>query len=194
MENSIQLNGKIEVKFGWDAYPRQYSGGLIGGLTRKPIDIDCDAGLLLCGKDKKPISGDLSECYVNYENSRMFENAILHYGDNTTGGDLDDEIIFINLDALPAQVESIIFTLDLFKEKKKIGTGKIQNTFVRIVLQDTKEEFGRCDFSNLGGGTKLVECGMLYRVGTDRWTFQPLKSSYNVKNVGEYVDKVRFRN
>ena len=39
MNSEAVLSGKIEVRFGWDAYPKQYSGGLIAGLRNPSTDI-----------------------------------------------------------------------------------------------------------------------------------------------------------
>lgn len=94
MRNTKTLSGMIEARFGWDAYPRQYSGGMISGLLQsKSTNIDCDAGALLCGIDGKPLSTDVEKCFINYNVTSMYDSAIMHCGDNQTGSQDDDEII-----------------------------------------------------------------------------------------------------
>lgn len=187
MNNKIFLSDKIEARFGWDAFPRQYSGGLISGLKNSTTNIDCDAGVLLCGNDGRPISSDTNECFLNYAVPNMFDSAILHHGDNQTGLKEDDEIISIDLSGVPETVNSIIFTLDLFKEKKKISAGKIQNIFLRIIDAESGEEIIRSDFSHLGPGTKLVTAGRITRTDNERWLFEPLTDAYSVKDIDEFI-------
>lgn len=190
MNGKAVLSGKIEIRFGWDAFPKQYSGGLIAGLRNPSTDIDCDAGALLCGDDGKPISSNANECFLNYAVTNLCDSAILHQGDNQTGLDEDDEIISIDLSKIPETVKSIILTLDILKEKKKIGIGKIQNTFARIINAASGEEIARSDFSHLGAATKLVVAGSILRMENGQWLFEPLAEAYSVKNIDEFIRTV----
>ena len=164
---------KICVKFGWDAFSKQYSGGLISGLLNKPMAIDCDGSAFFCDKAGRPVSEELDGCCVYYDNRSLFDSAALHGGDNKTGEGADDEEIAMDLDRMPPQVDRILLTLDMLKEKKKIGTGKIQNAFVRITDADSGEEICRCDLDGLGMGTRFVAAGMLRR-GSSGWRFEAL--------------------
>lgn len=188
MDSKIFLPDKIEARFGWDVFPRQYSGGLISGLRNSVTEIDCDAGVLLCGGDNKPVSPDVSECFLNYAVPDKFDSSILHHGDNQNGFKEDDEIISIDLPRIPETVKSISLTLDIYKEKKKIGTGKIQNTFVRIIDTESGEELARSDFNHLSAGTKLVVAGRITRTDRSQWLFEPATEAYSVKNVDEFIN------
>ena len=188
MNSKAVLSGKIEARFGWDAFPRQYSGGLISGLRNSSTEIDCDAGALLYGDDSKPISPNVCECFLNYAAPDKFDSSLLHHGDNQTGFKEDDEIISIDLPRIPETIKSIFLTLDIFKEKKKIGTGKIQNTFVRIIDTESGEELARNDFNHLGAGTKLVVAGRIIRADRSQWLFEPLTESYSVRNIEEFIN------
>lgn len=148
-KDSVSVSGVVEARFGWNAFPRQHSGGLIGGLFDKEVSIDCDARTVFCNKDGSPISPRLEDCCLYYGNMTMFDGAAVHQGDNQTGGKGDDEIIMLDLDKLPAQVEQVILTLDLLKEKKRIGTGKIQEAFMRIIDMESGYECERIDYSHL---------------------------------------------
>ena len=138
--SAIISEEKIEIRFGWDAYPRQRSMGLIGGLLTESTFVDCDACAVFCDRNRKPISAQRNNICLSYDNDFMFNGAACHRGDNKTGEDFDDEIITLNLNALPVEVETIIFTLDFFKERKKSTIGKIQNTFIRITKGENSEE------------------------------------------------------
>ena len=190
MKSKVFLSGKIEARFGWDAFPKQYSGGLIYGLRYSKTGIDCDAGALLCGDNGKPISSNPNECFLNYAISNMFDSAILHHGDNQTGLKSDDEIITIDLLRIPESIKSIILTLDLFKEKKKIGNSKIHNTFVRIVNTEIGGEVARNDFNHLGLGKRLVVVGKIIRIDSNQWLFDPVEESYSVKSFEEFIKKL----
>lgn len=191
----IRISGDVEIRFGWDAYPRQYSRGLIGALLDKNKDttaVDCDGSAIFCDKYGHPISEDIQGCCVNYRNMRMFNSAAIHNGDNTTGDLYDDEIISLNLREIPANVESIVFTLDVFKEKKWM-TGKISNTFLRITVKDSDDELCRCDFCNLGINTKLIVAGKLVR-NDDNWFFNSNGGGVQVKSLEEFIVRLRSDN
>lgn len=169
-KDSISVSGMVEARFGWNSFPRQRSGGLIGGLLDKEVSIDCDAKAFFCKEDGTPISSRLEGCCLYYGNMNMFDGAAVHQGDNQIGGKGDDEIIMLDLNKLPAQVEQVILTLDLLKEKKHIGTGRIQEVFVRIVDQKTGDELVWDDISNLHSGSKIVIVGRIQRSGAG-WVF-----------------------
>ena len=60
---------------------------------------------------------------------------VLHTGDNKDGeGDGDDEAVIVNLTALPADVQSIVFAVTIH-EAAALGQnfGQVENAFIRIV-------------------------------------------------------------
>ena len=167
------ISGKIEVRFGWESFPRQYSGGLLAGLMNKPMEIDCDASAVFLNRDKRPVSKEMTESVLNYQNSRMFDEAALHLGDNTKGELADDEVLVLDLDRIPGEVETIAFTLDLFKEKK--------------VIPDSGDEVCRSDFCSLNSGMKLAVCGFLHRTEKG-WTFEAGQDSYNANDMKDALE------
>lgn len=189
-ETDLKKLSKICVKFGWDAFSKQYSGGLISGLLNKPLAIDCDGSAFFCDKTGRPISEELDGCCVYYDNRSLFDSAVLHGGDNKTGEDADDEEISMDLDRIPPQVDRILLTLDMLKEKKKIGTGKIQNAFVRITDAGSDEEICRCDFDGLGMGTRLIAAGKLQRGGSG-WKFKAFGKPLTVNSRKEFIELLR---
>ena len=82
----------------------------------------------------------------------------------------------------------IIFTLDLFKERKRSTIGKIQNTFVRIIQSEDTEEVARYDFNNLGSNRKLVVCGVLKRKNAEWQFLPPQHETPNVNTMSNFID------
>ena len=183
----IIANEKIEIRFNWDAYPKQRSLGLIGGLMAESTAVDCDACAIFCDRKGKPLSAQVKESCLSYDNASMFDGAARHKGDNRTGAGSDDETIILDLNALPAEVGAIVFTMDLFKERKQSTLGKIQNTFVRIIGTGNTGEITRYDFNNLGSNRKLVVCGTLKRESSG-WAFlPPRQETLNVSSMDEFI-------
>lgn len=190
MNNTVEckVGGVIEARFGWNAFPKQYSGGLISGLVNKNTAIDCDSRAIFCGKDGKPISLDMKDCCVSYDNKSMFDNAVVHGGDNQTGGN-DAENITFDLDSIPSEVDHIILSLDLLKEKKKIGFGKIQEAYLRLYIKDNGKEITGADIGHLNSDTKIVVAGRLKRVN-DEWCFAPDGTAYSSDSMEAFLDSI----
>ena len=185
MENERKLSGKITLNFGWDAYPRQYSGGLISGLlNRNDPSVDCDASAIFCGQNGRLIAKEAAQCCVNYSNLSMFDSAVVHSGDNQTGDRLYDEVITMDLDRIPSSVGVILLALDIFKEKKKVY-GKIQHAFLKVKDADTGSDIDTNNIVGLGGGTKLVIAGKLCRAG-DGWIFKRAPDCHSVDSMSQF--------
>ena len=67
------MDGKIEVRFNWDAFPRQYSGGLFGGLFGDSTSVDCDARAVFCDAEGMPVSPRNREACLSYLDPDMFQ-------------------------------------------------------------------------------------------------------------------------
>ena len=180
------INGKIEVRFNWDAFPRQYSGGLFGGLFGDSTSVDCDARAVFCDAEGVPVSLHNREACLSYLDPDMYDGAALHHGDNQTGHGKDDETISLDLTAIPPEVGRIFLTMDLFKEKRSIGFGRIQNPSIRILQAGSREELARSDFRNLGVDANLVAGGVLYREKKG-WSFIQKKDSYKVADMDAFL-------
>ncbi len=101
---------KIMVGLGWDE-AQQSKGGF---FSPKPQPIDCDASAILCGANGRVISNKASETCIYYGNLKHYSGAIVHQGDNLTGeGDGDDEQIMVDISKMPAQVEKVVFVVNI---------------------------------------------------------------------------------
>ena len=172
---------KIEARFGWDVYPRQYSSGLIGGLLSGSTAVDCDARAIFCDRHGKPLAQ-----HISYSTPSLFDGAAIHSGDNQVGDKEDDETITLDLPNIPEAVSSIILTLDLFKEKKPIKKGGFRSVFLRITDSMTKEEVVRCDTNSLNTNNKLVVLGIISR-NDSGWDFSLTEKPCQVKDIDAFL-------
>lgn len=162
---------RIMVGLGWDAV--QPKRGFF--FAPKPRDIDCDASVILCGADGKLISPDTRQCCVYFGNLSHPSGAIVHQGDNLTGaGEGDDEQIMVNLSRLPANVDKLVFVVNIYDANvRNQHFGMIENAFIRLV--DLKNNTELCRFNlteNYSGMTGMI-VGEIYR-RSGEWKFNAI--------------------
>ncbi len=165
---------QLMVGLGWDE--AQESTGLFGLFKKnKPAPIDCDASVILCGGDGKIISRTAQECCVFYGNLRHSSGAILHQGDNLTGGgEGDDEEIMVNLPAIPKAIEKLVFVVNIYDaDKRNQHFGMIKNAFIRIVDVDSKTEICRFNLSEDYSGMTGLVVGEIYKKN-GAWKFNAI--------------------
>ncbi|MBR1497916.1 MAG: TerD family protein [Oscillospiraceae bacterium] len=165
-ERGLELDRaqKIRVGFAWEQYERQRSRGLIAAaLSPMKTAVDCDASAFVLGKngDGTPALLGCASC----GELRVLGGSVVHRGDDRTGlGDGDDEQIDVDLDRLPEEAERIVFTLDLFKEKRfRLGLGGLSSVYVRITDRERGGEL--CRFDLRGSVQKAVSMCALRRSG-----------------------------
>lgn len=161
---------QVMVGLGWDEaeQPR-------GFFAPKPQPIDCDASAILCGANGRVVSNDVSQCCVYFGNLRHPSGAIVHQGDNLTGeGDGDDEQIMVNLPMVPAQVDKIVFVVNIYDARlRNQHFGMIRNAFIRLADMDYHTEICRFNLSeNYNNMTGLV-VGEIYRKNGE-WKFNAI--------------------
>lgn len=162
---------KIMVGLGWDEVEQKRHGF----FAPKPQDIDCDASVILCGADGKVISQDTKKCCVYFGNLTHESGAIQHQGDNLTGaGEGDDEQIMVNLPMVPAQVEKLVFVVNIYDANvRRQHFGLIRNAFIRLVDMRNNTEICRFNLSeNYEGMTGMI-VGEIYRKDGE-WKFNAI--------------------
>lgn len=176
----------VMVGLGWDEVKQ--SGGLFGIFSGKKQDIDCDASVLLCDANEKVISRRVEDYCIYFGNLRSRNDAVIHHGDNLTGGgEGDDEQITVNLEKLPPEVEHLIFCVNIYDAKARgQHFGMIENAFIRLVDMRNNKEICRYNLSeNYYGMTGLI-VGEIYRNGTE-WKFnaigQPLAEASRLGSI-----------
>lgn len=133
---------RVVMGLGWDVKKSKgwFSGG--GG------SIDLDASCLMFNSN-----GQLLD-QVWFQQLRSRDGSIVHGGDNRTGdGDGDDEVIKVDLTRVPADVKTLVFTVNSF-------TGdtfdRVENAFCRLVDETTGAEVARYNLSSSGPHTAQV--------------------------------------
>ena len=162
---------EILVGFGWTAYARQK--GILGRIRgRQQVAADCDGAAFLCGADGYVISEDLQKCCIYYNNTSLYDRAILHMGDNLSGeGDGDDEIIRIRLSQMPAEVTKIILVLNMFKDEPDRNSFRdLEDVFIRLTDAKNGEEICKVNLPEDQIDSNAVAGGVLERTRRG-WTF-----------------------
>ncbi|MDX3850277.1 TerD family protein [Streptomyces sp. AK02-01A] len=154
----------VLVGLGWDA--RSTTGA----------DFDLDASALLVGAGGKVVS---DQHFVFYNNLRSPEGSVEHTGDNLTGeGEGDDEAIKVDLAAVPAEVDKIVFPVSIHEaESRGQSFGQVRNAFIRVVNQAGGAELARYDLTEDASTETAMVFGELYRNGAD-WKFRAVGQGY----------------
>lgn len=154
---------RVIVGLGWDT--TRYDGGQ---------DYDLDASAFLLNANGKCRDENDFIFYNNLEGP-----GITHTGDNRDGeGDGDDEQLLINFDQVPSNVDRLAITVTIHDAlTRRQNFGQVRNAYVRLVDQDTNEEFLRYDLGeDFSIETAAVFCE-LYRYGND-WKFNAVGAGY----------------
>lgn len=103
---------------------------------------DLDASVFMLGENGK-VACD--EDFVFYNQLHGRNDAVVSRGDNLTGeGEGDDEVIIINFDKIPADIQKIVVVVTIHdSDKKHQNFGQVSNAFVRVAkLADEFDEIG----------------------------------------------------
>ncbi|MDR3154374.1 MAG: TerD family protein [Deltaproteobacteria bacterium] len=149
---------------GWDA--RSTDGS----------DFDLDASAFLLTSNGK-VRGDGD--FIFYNNLQSADGSVQHAGDNRTGeGEGDDEVILINLEKLPQQVEKIAVTVTIHDaDVRRQNFGQVSNAFIRVVNQDGGVEIARFDLSEDMSTETAMIFGEIYRHGGE-WKFKAVGQGF----------------
>ena len=155
----------VLVGLGWDA--RSTTGD----------DFDLDASALMLDQGGKVLS---DKHFIFFNNMTSPDGSVVHAGDNRTGeGDGDDEAIKVDLAAVPADVDKIVFPVSVYEaEARKQGFGQVRNAFIRVVNQDGGAEIARYDLTEDASTETAMVFGELYRNGAD-WKFRAVGQGYS---------------
>ena len=155
----------VLVGLGWDA------------RTTTGTDFDLDASALMLNSAGKVLS---DKHFIFFNNLTSPDGSVEHTGDNLTGeGEGDDETIKVNLAAVPADVEKIVFPVSIYDaQARQQGFGQVRNAFIRIVDQNGGAEIARYDLSEDASTETAMVFGELYRNGPE-WKFRAVGQGYS---------------
>ncbi|GAA4997621.1 TerD family protein [Kitasatospora paranensis] len=154
---------QVQIGLGWDAR----------STTGAPFDLDASA--LLCAGGR--VLGD--EYFVFYNNLRSPEGSVEHQGDNLTGdGDGDDEVVQVNLDLVPVQVDKVVFAVSIYDAEARIQNfGQVSNAYIRVVNLTDGQEIARYDLTEDASTETAMIFGELYRYQGE-WKFRAVGQGY----------------
>jgi tellurium resistance protein TerZ len=139
--------------------------GFFGGKKLKEIDLDASCILFDDG-------GQLID-QVWFQQLRSADGAILHTGDDRSGGGADNdpnEEIRVDLNAVNAAAKTLMFTINSFTGETFDG---IPNAFCVLKSVDDGSEIARYNLSNEGGRWTALVIAKLVRGGKG-WEFHAL--------------------
>ncbi|MEV0245042.1 TerD family protein [Nocardia sp. NPDC050712] len=154
----------VAVGLGWDT------------RTTTGADYDLDASALATGANLKVLS---DQHFIFYNNLKSPDGSIEHTGDNLTGeGEGDDEVINVNLAAVPPSITNIFFPVSIHDaDARGQSFGQIRNAFIRVVDRSNGAELARYDLSEDASTETAMVFGELYRHGGE-WKFRAIGQGY----------------
>ena len=154
---SLEKNSGLSKVFmgcGWDPAEKPKKQGFLSGLFGGggSDDIDLDASVIVFDEGKNKI--DL----VWFQQLKSSDGSIQHSGDNLTGeGDGDDEMIYVDLNALNPKAKYLVFTVNSFRGQ---SFNEVDNAFARLVDQSNNSEVCRYTLTEKGQHTGVVMASM----------------------------------
>jgi tellurium resistance protein TerZ len=139
---------KVIMGLGWDA--KKSGGGLLKGMFGGGSggSIDLDASCVLFDEQKKIVDT------VWFRQLKSKDGSVVHTGDNRTGaGDGDDEQIIVDLNKVPANVKSLVFTVNSFTNQ---SFDQVENAYCRLVDSSSNKEIARYTLSAQGSHTAQI--------------------------------------
>ena len=165
---------RVKMGLGWDAVKKR---GLFGSRAQS---IDLDASCLLFDA-----SGRLVD-QVWFQQLRTADGAVQHRGGNLTGaGEGDDESIIVELDKLPAAVQTLVFVVNSFTGQ---NFSQIENAFCRLVDETTGGEVARYELT--GSGTHNAQ--IMSKVARDGggWSMTAIGATANGRTFHDLLPTV----
>ncbi len=161
---------KIFMGLGWDPDPGE-------------DDIDLDASCICFDSSKKVVDtiyfGQLSGA----------GGSVFHSGDNLTGdGDGDDEVINVDLARVPANIESLVFTINSFQGQT---FNEVANCFARLVDASSmfsKKELCIFKLSEKGANNAVIMCRVYRHSG--QWKLSAMGNPATGRTAGDLANQV----
>jgi tellurium resistance protein TerZ len=133
---------RVRMGLGWDAVKKK---GFFGSRAQS---IDLDASALLFDSAGKLVD------QVWFKQLRSKDGSVQHTGDNLTGaGEGDDESIKVDLSQVPANVATLVFTVNSFTGQ---DFSQIENAFCRLIDEADESEIARYELTGSGRHTAQI--------------------------------------
>lgn len=154
----------VNVGLGWN--PRSTDG--------EAFDIDASV-FLLNASGKVRSDSD----FIFYNNLKSSDGSVEHTGDNRTGaGDGDDEMVKVNLDTVPADMDKLVFGVTIHDaDARRQNFGMVAGAYIRVLNQADDTEIARYDLSEDSSTEAAMIFGELYRAGAE-WKFRAVGQGF----------------
>ncbi len=137
----------VRMGLGWDAAQKK---GMFGRMRSQTIDLDASALLF-------DAHGALVD-QVWFQQLASKDGSVVHTGDNLTGeGEGDDESIKVDLGKVPANVATLVFTVNSFTGQ---DFSQIENAFCRLVDEANDSEIARYELTGSGSHNAQIMAKM----------------------------------
>ena len=167
---------RIVMGLGWDAIKKK---GLFG-FGSKTESVDLDASCVLFDEAGRPVDT------VWFRQLKSKDGSIVHTGDNRSGaGEGDDEQIVVDLSAVPAQVKSLVFTVNSFTGQ---NFSQVENAYCRILNAADQKEVARYDLSVQGAHSAQI-MAKLYRHNGE-WKMHAIGENGNGRTFDDLMPQI----
>jgi len=148
----------VMIGLGWDV------------RTTTGTGFELDASALLCDASGKVLS---DQDFVFFDNPISPDGSVRHTGDALAGdGEGDDQQIMVNLVAVPADVDRIVFPVSIHEaEARDQSFGQVRDAYIRVVNRAGDSELAHYDLSGDASTETAMVFGELYRSGVE-WKFR----------------------
>lgn len=156
---------QIRIGLGWDE--RATTGA----------DFDLDASAFLLDANGKVRN---EQDFIFYNQLKSVDGSVVHQGDNRTGaGEGDDEVINVDLEKVPAEIQKIAITVTIHESQSRgQNFGQVANAFARVVNDQTNNEVVRYDLTEDYSTEDAMIFAELYRHNGD-WKFRAVGQGFS---------------
>jgi tellurium resistance protein TerZ len=168
---------KVIMGLGWDAIKTK---GLFG-FGSKTESVDLDASCVVFDESNNLVDT------VWFRQLKSKDGSIVHTGDNRTGaGEGDDEQIIVDLARVPANVKSLVFTVNSFTGQT---FAQVENGYCRIINASNQQEVARYDLAVQGAHTAQI-MAKLYRHGGE-WKMHAIGENANGRTFDDLMPAIK---
>ena len=168
---------RVTMGLGWDAIKSKGFFGFGGGMSDA---VDLDASVVMFDESNKPVD------VIWFRQLKSKDGSIVHTGDNRTGaGDGDDEQITVDLNAVPASVKALVFTVNSFTGQT---FATVENAYCRLINAGNQQEVARFNLSVTGSHSAQI-MAKLYRHGGE-WKMHAIGENGNGRTFDDLMPQI----
>ena len=161
---------KVIMGLGWDSAKK-------GGFFSKPETIDLDASCVFFDEKNQAIDT------IWFKQLKSRDGSVVHTGDNRTGeGDGDDEQIIVDLLQVPAEVKSLVFTVNSYTGQT---FNAVANAYCRLLNASNQQEIARYSLNAQGSHTGQI-MAKIYRHNGE-WKMHAIGEPTNSRTIEQMI-------